>query len=160
MGSNGSLDSVDLQILDLLQDQGRITNAQLAREVGLSPPSVLERVRKLEERGVIQRYVALVDPPRVGHCLTAYVLVSLAFHRKDSIDRFRTEIQGFDEVLECYHVSGEGDYLLRVVLPDIEAYRNFLMERLTPLEVVQTVRTMIVFETLKHETKLNLNRPD
>jgi DNA-binding Lrp family transcriptional regulator len=153
MNANNSLDPVDRKILSILQENGRIT---LASEVGLSPPTVLERVRKLEERGIIEKYVALVDPAKVGLGLCAFVQVSLSFHRRKEIDRFRSEVLEFPEVLECYHVSGEGDYLLKVVAKDIQAYRDWLVTRLTNLEVVQRVQTIIVFETMKRETKLSV----
>jgi Lrp/AsnC family leucine-responsive transcriptional regulator len=114
-------------------------------------------VRKLEERGIIEKYVALVDPAKVGLGLCAFVQVSLSFHRRKEIDRFRSEVLEFPEVLECYHVSGEGDYLLKVVSRDIQAYRDWLVTRLTNLEVVQRVQTIIVFETMKRETKLSVD---
>ena len=154
MNANNSLDPVDRKILSILQENGRITNVKLAAEVGLSPPTVLERVRKLEERGIIEKYVALVNPAKVGWGLCAFVLVSLSFHRRKEIDRFRTEVLDLPEVLECYHVAGEGDYLLKVAARDIQAYRDFLVTRVTTVEVVQRVQTMIVFETMKRETKL------
>jgi Lrp/AsnC family leucine-responsive transcriptional regulator len=157
MNANNSLDLVDRKILAILQKNGRITNVKLASEVGLSPPTVLERVRKLEERGVIEKYVALVDPAKVGLGLCAFVQVSLSFHREKEIDRFRGEVLEFPEVLECYHVAGEGDYLLKVASKDIQAYRDWLVTKLTTLEVVQRVQTLIVFETMKRETKLSVD---
>jgi Lrp/AsnC family leucine-responsive transcriptional regulator len=157
MNANNSLDPVDRKILSILQENGRITNVKLASEVGLSPPTVLERVRKLEERGIIEKYVALVDPAKVGLGLCAFVQVSLSFHRRKEIERFRSEVLEFPEVLECYHVSGEGDYLLKVVAGDIQGYRDWLVTRLTNLEVVQRVQTIIVFETMKRETKLSVD---
>jgi Lrp/AsnC family leucine-responsive transcriptional regulator len=157
MNANNSLDPVDKKILSILQENGRITNVKLASQVGLSPPTVLERVRKLEERGIIEKYVALVDPAKVGLGLCAFVQVSLSFHRHKEIDRFRSEVLEFSEVLECYHVAGEGDYLLKVVSRDIQAYRDWLVTRLTTLEVVQRVQTLIVFEIMKRETKLNVD---
>ena len=157
MSANNFLDPVDRKILSILQENGRITNVKLAAEVGLSPPTVLERVRKLEERGIIEKYVALVDPAKVGLGLCAFVQVSLSFHRQQEIDRFRSEVLDFPEVLECYHVAGEGDYLLKIAAKDIQAYRDFLVTRLTTLEVVQRVQTMIVFETMKRDTKLSVD---
>jgi len=156
MNANNSLDPVDRKILSILQENGRITNVKLAAEVGLSPPTVLERVRKLEERGIIEKYVALVDPAKVGLGLCAFVQVSLSFHRRKEIDRFRDQVLDFPEVLECYHVAGQGDYLLKIASKDIQAYRDFLVTRLTTLEVVQRVQTMIVFETMKRDTKLSV----
>lgn len=154
MNAGNELDAVDRRILGVLQQNGRITNVKLAAEVGLSPPTVLERVRKLEEHGVIERYVALVGPAHVGLGLVAFVQVALTFHRQENIDLFRQEMLLHPEVLECYHVAGEGDFLLKVVARDIGAYRDFLVSKLTVMEGVQRVTTMIVFDTLKHETML------
>jgi Lrp/AsnC family leucine-responsive transcriptional regulator len=156
MNANNALDPVDRRILSILQENGRITNVKLAAEVGLSPPTVLERVRKLEERGIIEKYVALVNPDKVDRGLCAFVLVSLTFHREKIIDRFRKEILGHPAVLECFHVAGEGDFLLKVVARDIQAYRDFLVNTLTCLEGVQRVTTMIVFDTLKRDTQLQV----
>jgi Lrp/AsnC family leucine-responsive transcriptional regulator len=156
MNANNTLDHIDRRILTILQENGRITNVKLAAEVGLSPPTVLERVRKLEERGIIERYVALVDSDKVGKGLIAFVLVTLTFHRQKDIDHFRKEILAQHEVLECYHIAGEGDFLLKVIESNINAYRDFLVSKLTLMEGVQRVNTMIVFETLKRETKLSI----
>ncbi len=154
MNAQNSLDSIDCRILSILQENGRITNVKLASEVGLSPPTVLERVRKLEERGIIEKYVALVDPDKVGRGLCAFVLVSLTFHREKIIERFRKEILDHPAVLECHHVAGEGDFLLKVVEGDIQGYRDFLVNTLTRLEGVQRVTSMIVLESLKRDTQL------
>jgi Lrp/AsnC family transcriptional regulator, leucine-responsive regulatory protein len=158
MNAKSNLDAIDRKILTLLQENGRTTNVKLAAEVGLSPPTVLERVRKLEEHGVIQKYVALLEPAKIGRGMSAYVLVSLTHHTKKNIDKFRREIRLQPEVLECYHLAGEGDFLLKVVEKDIDAYRDFLVGRLTGMEGVQQVRTMIVFETIKRETSMTIDK--
>ena len=156
MNADNTLDPVDRRILTILQENGRITNVKLASEVGLSPPTVLERVRKLEERGIIEKYVALVNPDKVGRGLCAFVLVLLTFHGEKIIDRFRKKILDHPAVLECFHVAGEGDFLLKVVESDIQAYRDFLVNTLTRLEGVQRVTTMIVFESVKRDTQLQV----
>ncbi|RME26530.1 MAG: Lrp/AsnC family transcriptional regulator [Deltaproteobacteria bacterium] len=143
------LDAKDLKIIELLQKNGRITNVALAEHVGLSPPTVLERVRKLEASGVISGYTAMVNAGKLGLTLVAFVLVTLTRHTKKTIDRFRKGILEIPEVLECYQLGGEEDFLLKVVERDIAAYRDFLVERLTAMEEVKHVRTMIVFDTLK-----------
>ena len=154
------LDAVDRKILTILQSNGRITNVKLAADVGLSPPTVLDRVRKLEEAGVIDRYVALVDADKVGCGLVAFIQVSLAFHKPEQLGRFREAMIALPEVLECYHVAGQEDFLLKVVERDIKSLRELLVNKLTSLQGVQRVNTMIVFETLKRETRLPINNGD
>ena len=105
------LDSTDKKILEILQENGRITNAQLANQVGLSPPPMLERVKKLEKLGIIKKYVALLDPSKVNKSTMVIVSLSLARHRIKSLDQVNREILNFPEVLECYHIAGEEDYL-------------------------------------------------
>src|SRR5580704_13322383 len=103
------LDEVDVQLLALLKEDGRITNADLAKRVNLSPPSVLQRVRTLEKAGLIKRYTTLLDADRLGLKITALTFINLALHQDQPIERFRKAIQAIPEVLECYHVSGEFD---------------------------------------------------
>ena len=149
-----TLDQIDKQIIRLLQENGRMPNAQLAKVVGLSPPSMLERVRKLEKNGVIKKYVALVDPKIVGKGMTAFVSVSLKLHQKDALESFMDEIQQIPEVLECHHISGESDYLMKVVIKDIGEYEKFLLERLTNFKAISKVRTSFALKSMKQETKI------
>jgi len=151
---NSTIDNIDKKILDLLQDNGRITNAQLAKEVGLSPPPMLERVRKLEKNGIIRKYVALVDPKKLNRGTVAFVAVSLRFHRQDDIQEFVIEIQKFPEVLECHHIAGEEDYLLKVIIRDIEEYEQFLREKLTRFSGISRIKTYFILNTLKQDTKI------
>jgi DNA-binding Lrp family transcriptional regulator len=117
---------------------------------------VLERVRKLEEKKIIRGYATLVEPQRVGLGLVAFVLLTLTRHTGRLIQRFQRSIMNLPEVLECYHLAGEGDFLLKVVHRDISAYRDFLIGRLTALEGVKRVRTLIVFDTLKQSSQMPL----
>ena len=156
MEENSTLHPVDRQILTVLQDRGRIPNVQLAAEVGLSPSAVLERVRKLEERGVIERYVALLDHRSIGLGTVAFVAVSLNLHRRDSIDNFKSFIAACVEILECYHIAGSEDYLLKVYSRDIDDYERFLIEKLTNVKGIDRVRTMFVLSILKRETAMPL----
>lgn len=151
---NNGLHPADRRILGVLQGKGRIPNVQLAAEVGLSPSTVLERVRKLEERGIIKRYVALVDHKRVGLGTVAFVAVSLNLHQKDSIENFHRFVAGCAKVLECHHVAGTEDYLLKVYSRDIDDYEHFLLNALTPIQGIDRVRTMFVLSTLKRETAI------
>jgi Lrp/AsnC family leucine-responsive transcriptional regulator len=153
---NNGLHPVDRRILEILQMQGRIPNVQLAAEVGLSPSAVLERVRKLEERGIISRYVTLLDNQKVGLGTIAFVAVSLNLHQKDAIENFHGFVKHNSKVLECYHIAGAEDYLLKVYSRDIDDYERFLLESLTKTPGLDKVRTMFVLSTLKSETAMPL----
>ncbi len=120
------MDATDRKILLALQAEGRITNAELAQRVGLSPPSVLERVKKLERAGVIRGYVALLEPALVGMRCFTYVEVSLARHGNEAVQRFVRLITRMDEVLECHHITGEADCLLKIATRDIPAYEELI----------------------------------
>jgi Lrp/AsnC family leucine-responsive transcriptional regulator len=142
---------VDRQIVEILQEQGRISNVQLAERVGLSPPAVLERVRKLEEKNVITGYTALVDNKKVGLGTEAFVAVSLNLHQKDSIENFHEFVGACSSVRECYHIAGTDDYLLKVYTRDIDDYEKFLLHSLTRIKGIDRVKTMFVLSTLKRE---------
>ena len=150
------IDDIDRQILEILQAEGRLPNARIAERVGLSPPSVLERIRKLEEREIILGYAAQVDGGRLGLKTTVFVSVSLTFHRRESIEEFRQVILEIPEVLECYHLTGESDFLLKIVVPDIENYEDFLLHKLTCIDSVSQVKSSFVLSTLKRNTRLPL----
>jgi Lrp/AsnC family leucine-responsive transcriptional regulator len=155
---NTTLHPTDKRILDILQMQGRIPNVQLAAEVGLSPSAVLERVRKLEERGIIERYVTLLDNRRIGLGTIAFVSVSLNLHNPDSIENFHRFVAESEKVLECYHVAGGEDYLLKVFSRDIDDYEHFLLNDLTRTKGIDKVKTMFVLSTLKRETAMPLGK--
>jgi Lrp/AsnC family leucine-responsive transcriptional regulator len=148
------LDRIDLRILDVLQENGRITNAQLAGTVGLSPSRTLERVRRLEQRGVIRKYVALVDPEALDRGTLAYVQVSLSAHDEQAILRFIEAVNEIPEVLECHHIAGDFDFLLKVRVKNIPEYQKFTLSRLSSLEGTRTFGTYFVLGTEKFETSL------
>ncbi len=148
------IDAVDLKILDILQDAGRISNAELARQINMSPPPTLERVKKLEKNGYITRYAALVDPARMGFNCITYVEVTLIRHGREGVEKFMDAITGLEEVMECHHITGGADFLLKVMTRDIPAYEDFILHRLTDLPGVQHLKTLVVLSTLKKETKL------
>jgi len=150
------LDEVDVQLLSLLQQDGRITNADLAKKVGLSPPSVLQRVRVLEKAGLIKGYFGLLDPEKLGLRITALAMISLSLHQEQPIERFRRSINEIPEVLECYHVSGEFDFLLKIVVKDIRAYEMLIRERLSKIKGIQQIKTSFVLATTKHTTQIPL----
>ena len=152
-----SLDVTDRKILNLLQADSSITNKDLAAAVGVAPATSLERVRRLKERGVLRREVALVNGARVGLGTIAFVSVVLASHASEAVAAFRDEVQKLEPVLECYHTAGESDYLLKVVAADIEGYETVLLDQLTAIPNVSRIRTSFVLSTVKHETRLPLD---
>lgn len=150
------IDEIDRRILCILQKEGRLPNARLAERVGLSPPSVLERVRKLEDRGVIRGYAAQVEEEMLGMTATIFVSVTLSFHNAEAINNFQRIILEMPEVMEAHHLTGEDDYLLKVVLPDIGSYESFLLEKLTRIEGVNKVKSSFVLSKLKRGGSLPL----
>ncbi len=148
------LDAIDRRILQFLQAQGRITYDELAAGISLSPSATLRRVKRLEEAGVVTGYVALVSPERVGLGLTAYINVRLAKHndQRSPIDAFAAAVQAWPEVVECAALTGEMDYLLRVLVRDMEHYSHFLMDSLLRHPAVQDCKTSFMLRRLKGTT--------
>ncbi len=143
------LDATDRKILMLLQHNSNITNAQLAKEIRLSPAPTLERVKKLEENGVIRSYHACINPAAVGLGVSTFVMCTLKGHNKENIDKFVKAIESIDEVIECHHITGAGDFILRIVSANIMSYRQLILEKISNIEVVESLQTMVVLSTLK-----------
>ena len=150
------LDATDKKILTILQEDGRITNARLAQEVGLSPPAVLERVRRLEASGVIDKYVAILDRQQAGFGVQTIVMVCLSHHQISSLQNVKERLTTMDEVLECLQLTGEVDFLLKVAVKDMSAYTNFVNNKLSGIPGIQNVKTSFILETLKNNTALKL----
>jgi Lrp/AsnC family leucine-responsive transcriptional regulator len=149
-----ALDDLDRAILRTLQADGRISNLDLARSVGLSPAATHTRVRRLESTGVIRGYTALVDAEAVGQDLLCLISISLQLHRPEGVARTREMIEAMPEVLECHHLTGEYDYVLKVVLPNRRALERFVVERLTPLPGIARIHTSLVLAVWKSTTAL------
>lgn len=143
------LDPIDRKILELLQANSNITNAQLAQEVGLSAAPTLERVKKLETAGVLRSYHAVVDPASVGLGVSTFVMASLKGHNKENISKFMSAIKEIKEIVECHHVTGQADFILKIVATDIPAYQNLMLERVTNIEVVDNLQSMVILSTFK-----------
>jgi Lrp/AsnC family leucine-responsive transcriptional regulator len=150
------IDEIDRAILGLLQADGRMTNADLARAVGLSPAATHARVRRLERDGLIRAYVALVDRERAGFDLLCFVSVSLQLHRPTLVASFPKRVAEMPEVLECHHVTGESDYLLKVAVRGRHELEHFIVDRLTPIPGVARIQTSLVLRELKATTALPL----
>lgn len=150
-------DPTDKQILTILQTEGRITNARLAQEVGLSPPAVLERVRRLETSGVIEKYVAILDRQQAGFGIQTIVMVCLSHHQISSLQNVKERLTEMEEVLECHQLTGEVDFLLKVAVKDMAGYTDFVNNKLSGIPGIQNVKTSFILETLKNNTALNLS---
>ncbi len=148
------LDDIDRRILRALQRNGRIPNNELAQAVGLSPSPCLRRVRLLEEAGVIDRYVAVLNPARIGKGLTFFTRIWLNAQDEDTIEHFAIEVAKLPQVMECYLLLGDCDAMVRVVAADIDDYRRFQSEHLSRIRGVQNVKTDVPSQTIKHTSEL------
>ena len=152
--STVKLDPVDLKILGMLQKEGRITNFRLARKIGLTPAPTLARVKKLETAGYIRRYVALVDQEKLGMPVTAFVSVILESHKRKTSMDFVEAVDRLPEVLECHHIAGDEDFLLKVVAASPGGYEKFVLEKLTKISGIEKVKTIFVLSSSKLETAI------
>ena len=151
------LDKLDRRILSLLQEDASVSSAELARRVDLSAPGLQKRVRRLRQIGVIDRQVAVLNREAVDLDLLCFVQVTLAHHQPDGVSGFRSAVQDMPEVLECHHLTGEFDYLLKVVAANHRKLEQFLVHRLTPTPGVDRIRTSIVLNEIKSSTALPLD---
>jgi Lrp/AsnC family transcriptional regulator, leucine-responsive regulatory protein len=150
------LDTTDWRILARLQGEARISNVDLARAVNLSPSPCLSRVRALEERGVISRYVTLLDPLRVGLTVSVFIQVSLEKQMRDALDTFESSVLARDEVMECYLMTGDADYLLRVVVADVPSLERFIVDWLAKIPGVASIKSSFALKQVKYKTALPL----
>lgn len=156
---SADLDRTDLRILAELQNDARLTNVELARRVNLSPSPCLARVRALEQAGIVKRYVALVDPAAVGLGLNVFIHVSLERQVEKTLQQFQNAIHRFPEIVECYLMTGDADFLLRVVVPDVQALEQFILNGLTKVSGVASIRSSFALKQVKYDTALPLDTP-
>jgi DNA-binding Lrp family transcriptional regulator len=145
------LDAIDWHILNELQADGRITNVELARRVGISAPPCLRRVRALEEAGLIRGYRTLLDEKQLGYEVTAFAMVGLHSQTEADLIAFEKTVNGWPEVRECYMLSGEVDFLLKCVVPDLQSFQNFIIRDLTAASNVDSVRTALTIRQTKND---------
>ena len=150
------LDRTDYRILHHLQNNARISNTELADAVGLSPSPCLRRVKALEQAGVLKRYAGIVDAKAVGLPISIFVSVSLHSQERLGLESFESKISSYDEVMECYLMTGSADYLLRVVVPDLESYERFLAEKLTRISGVANIQSSFALKQVIYRTELPL----
>lgn len=152
------IDKINIRILDELQDNARLSNIDLAARIGLSASPCLARVRALEEAGIISRYVALLDPLKVGLSVSVFIQVSLEKQTEQMLERFQTAIGNVPEVMECYLMTGDSDYLLRVIVADVQELQNFIVNRLSKVPGVANIRSSVALKQVKYKTALPMTK--
>jgi DNA-binding Lrp family transcriptional regulator len=153
---DSDLNETDLAILHFVQEDGRISNVELASRIGLSPPATHARLKRLQSNGYIRKYVALLDQEKVGFDMTCFVNISLRMHGPKELSEFRKSVNQLPEVLDCYHVTGEFDYLLKIVVRNRKELQRFVEQKLTPIAGVARIYTSLVLEQIKSSTSLPL----
>ncbi|HZW63809.1 MAG TPA: Lrp/AsnC family transcriptional regulator [Flavobacteriaceae bacterium] len=149
-------DETDSRLLNLLQENSKQTNKQLALKLNLSVTAVYERIRKLERLGVIDSYVALVNKVKVDKNFVAFCHIKLVQHTQDYVIKFEREVANLQEVVACYHISGDYDYLLKVIVKDMEAFREFMVNKLTLINHIGSTHSMFVINEVKHTTAITV----
>jgi len=150
------LDDIDRRLLKALQSNARMPNAELAKLVGLSPSPCLRRLRILENTGIIDRYVVLLDQERVGLPVSVFISIRLERQHEEALENFEAKIKSYDEVLECYLMTGQRDYLLRVVAQDLRSYERFLKDKLTRIDGVASIESSFALSQIKYTNSLPL----
>jgi len=143
------LDKIDLKILKILQKNSKITNLDLSKQIGLSPAPTLERVKKLENSGIIESYHAQVSPASIGLNVKTFVLVSLAWQKDNALNNFLEKIKAIEEITECYIITGEADFLIKIVCKDIPIYEQLLFKTLSQIEEIERLKTLMTLSTVK-----------
>jgi Lrp/AsnC family leucine-responsive transcriptional regulator len=156
MGNKADIDKIDKKILNVLQENGRITNLNLSNLAGLSPAPTLERVRKLEKSGVIKSYHANVDAEKLGLNLQVVIMVRLTRQINNAMQRFCDKIQTIEEIVECVQVTGGYDYLLRVVVKDVQGLDKLINSKLSKIDEIGSMRTNVILSTIKKANKVPL----
>ena len=148
------LDKTDLKILHILQENSKITNLDLSKKIGLSPAPTLERVKKLENTEIIQGYHAKVNQQAIGLNVKTFVQVSLAWQKDNALNNFMAKVQEIDEIVECYIITGEADFLMKIVCKDIPTYEQLLFKTLSQIEEIERLKTLMTLSTIKDSSVL------
>lgn len=152
-----TIDKIDLNILKILQENGRITNLQLSTEIGLSPAPTLERVKKLEQGGYIKSFHAFVDERKLNLGIKAFTLIRLSHHKSSVITDFIKKTNEINEIIECHHVTGGFDFILKIMVKDISAYQNFVLDKLSKVEEINQMQTLIILDTDKQSKSIPID---
>lgn len=151
-----NLDAIDKKLLNLLQTNSRRTTKELSLQLNLSVTAVYERVKKLEREGIISNYVALLDHKKVERAFIVFCHIKLVQHTKEYLTRFEQEVIKLKEVLECYHVSGDYDYILKIYVDDMDAYREFMVTKLTTLQHIGSTHSIFMISEVKNTNVIDL----
>jgi Lrp/AsnC family leucine-responsive transcriptional regulator len=152
-----TLDKTDLHILKVLQLNGRITNLELSQTIGLSPAPTLERVKKLEKSGIIKSYHARVDEAKLGMGIKALMLITLTRHTEGIVDNFKKQIGSIEEITDCYKVTGNADYILHVIVKDINAFETLVARKIATIEEISQMQTMVILSKAKESNIIPYN---
>ena len=155
---SSTMDAIDISILEQLQEDAAISNVELARKVGLSPSPCLARVRTLQDSGVISRQVSLLNPLKLGLTVSVFIQVSLEKQVEKALETFERAIRSCPEVMECYLMTGDADYLLRVVVADVPSFERFILDNLTRIPGVANIKSSFALKQVKYQTALPLPR--
>jgi Lrp/AsnC family leucine-responsive transcriptional regulator len=154
------IDYIDRQIIEILQENGRIANNELAQRIGLTTTPTLERVKRLEREGVIKGYTAWIDRDAIGKGLTVFCSIKLTVHQLQKMEEFTEHIGNIPQILACYNTTGEYDYLMHVVVKDTREYERFLREKLTRIPGIERIHTSIVLSVIKEQAKISVIEDD
>jgi Lrp/AsnC family leucine-responsive transcriptional regulator len=157
MSHTHKIDDIDRKILEILQSRAKITNARLSEEIGLSPAPTLERVKKLEQMGIINSYHAKLNTEKIGLGVTTFVLATLNGHNRTNIESFVEAINKVPEVIECHHITGAGDFILKVISKDIASYQKLMLEKVSDIPQVDNMQSMVVLSTFKDSKVIPLD---
>lgn len=149
-------DEIDRKLLVFLQQDAKQTTKELSYKLGLSVTAVYERVKKLENNGVISKYVAILDKTKIDRNFTILCHVKLIQHKKEYVMQFEKEVMNLQEVIECFHVSGDYDYILKICVKDMEDYRNFMLTKLTTLQHIASTHSSFTISEVKNTTEITL----
>ncbi|WP_121665493.1 Lrp/AsnC family transcriptional regulator [Mesonia aquimarina] len=151
-----NLDEIDKNILQLLQRDSKITTKEISYRLKLSMTAIHERIKKLERQKIINRYVAILDKEKIDKNFLVFCHIKLIQHTKDNVSKFEREILKLEEVSECFHVSGDYDYILKVCVKNMKAYRNFLVNKLTTLQGISSTQSTFMISEVKNSTEINV----
>ena len=154
------LDKIDYQLLELLQTNAKVTNLYLSKEIGLSQAAVFERVKRIEAAGLIKNYYAQLDTKKAGLGITFFVQISLASNKKPQIDAFLEKIDQINEVIECHHITGSGNFLLKVISKDLTTFQELLMDKMSSIEEISNLESMVVLSVVKDSKVMPIPMPD